>query len=247
VAASGDVVTFVDADDLIAPNALELVANAFAADAALDCLFVNVGPFGDLAAGTQANQTRAVRKILSRLGTRPGGDHRMPCSAGRTFRDPARRSADGFSARGDQALRASQSGSLRRERIRRFEFYFRVALRCRCALLAAHVYRPRCSGQSLFARTESRARLLDASVRIRAGLLDLPEVSKRADLRRSVRRSLADAHFERAYFAHQAGSGIPVERFCRIVRDRHRLASRQPIRQSTDDSDFGRSRAAAGK
>ena len=207
-AASGDVVTFVDDDDLIAPGALELIAEAFAADTALDCLFVCVEPFGELAEGTRANQTQAVRKILSKLGLdadATSGRLALPDNL--------------FEILLDGVPMAFQRVAIKRSALSRvglyegsgfddIEFYLRVALRCRCALLADRVYRWRCSGQSLFTRTESKARLLDALVRIREGLLDLPEVSKRADLRSSVRRSLADAHFERAYFAHQAGSGF---------------------------------------
>jgi len=67
------------------------------------------------------------------------------------------------------------------------------------------VYRPRCAGQSFFSRTDAKGRLLDSSIRVRDGLLKQPEVLASPKLRRVVRRSLADARFERAYFAYQMG------------------------------------------
>src|SRR5262249_3772947 len=148
-------------------------------------LFVNVEPFGELAEGTHANQTRAVRKILVRLGLDPN------VTAGRlALTDNL------FEALLDSVPMAFQRVAIRRSALPKvgryagsgfedIEFYLRVALRCRCALLADPVYRPRCSGQSFFTRSESKKRLADASVRIRQSLLALPEVSQRTDLRRS--------------------------------------------------------------
>jgi hypothetical protein len=89
------------------------------------------------------------------------------------------------------------------------EFYFRVALRCACALLGDAVYRPRCAGQSFFTRIDAKAGLIESSIRIREGLLKLPEVSKSPELQRCVRRTLADARFEKTYFAYETGRAFP--------------------------------------
>ena len=45
-AAAGDVVTFLDDDDLLDPSALEAIAKHFANYPQTECLFVNVGAFG---------------------------------------------------------------------------------------------------------------------------------------------------------------------------------------------------------
>jgi glycosyltransferase involved in cell wall biosynthesis len=211
--ASGDVVTFVDDDDLIAPGALALIADAFAADDSLECLFVNVEPFGELAEGTHANQARAVRRILVRLGLDPdttAGRLALTDNLFEVLLDGVPMAFQRVAIRRSALLKVGRYAGSGFEDI---EFYLRIALRCRCTLLADPVYRPRCAGQSYFTRSESRNRLADASIRIRQGLLALPEVSQRADLRRSVRRSLADAHFERAYLAYQAGHRFPWKDF----------------------------------
>jgi len=207
--ASGDVVTFLDDDDLLAGNALELIATAFRNREDLDCLFVNVAPFGELAEGTQVNQTRALRRILDELGL----DSR---SATGTLALPAKL----FEVLLDGVPMAFQRVAIRRSALSRvgpymgrgfedIEFYFRVALRCACALLADPVYRPRCAGQSFFTRIDAKADLIDSAIRVREGLLRLPEVSGSRDLQQCVRRTLADARFEKTYFAYETGKPFP--------------------------------------
>jgi len=208
-AASGDLVTFLDDDDLLAGNALELIATAFRNRADQDCLFVNVEPFGELAPGTLENQTRALRRILEELGL----DSRATTG---TLALPAKL----FEVLLDGVPMAFQRVAIRRSALSRvgpymgrgfedIEFYFRVALRCACALLADPVYRPRCAGQSFFTRIDAKADLIESSIRVREGLLKLPEVSGSRDLQRCVRRSLAEARFEKTYFAYEAGKSFP--------------------------------------
>jgi glycosyltransferase involved in cell wall biosynthesis len=208
-AASGDLVTFLDDDDLLACNALELIAAAFRDREDLDCLFVNVDPFGELAEGTRENQTNTVRRILEDLGV-----------DARTTTGTLALPANLFEILLDGVPMAFQRVAIRRSALSRvgryagrgfedIEFYFRVALRCSCALLADAVYRPRCAGQSYFTRSEAKAGLIEASIRIREGLLKLPEVSASPDLRRRVRRTLANARFEKAYFAYETGQAFP--------------------------------------
>jgi glycosyltransferase involved in cell wall biosynthesis len=208
-AASGDLVTFLDDDDLLANNALDLMAEAFRNRADLNCLFVNVDPFGELAEGTLENQTNALRRILVELGIDP------QTTAGVLALPPIL-----FEVLLDGVPMAFQRVAIRRSALSRvgpytgrgfedIEFYFRVALRCSCALLADAVYRPRCAGQSYFTRTDAKARLIDASIRIREGLLELPEVSVSRNRQRSVRRTLAGARFDRAYHAYRTGNAFP--------------------------------------
>ena len=208
-AASGDLVTFLDDDDLLANNALALIASAFLDQEDLDCLFVNVDPFGELAEGTLENQTNAVRKILDKLGLDAGtttGPLPLPQNLFEVLLDGVPMAFQRVAIRRAVLSRVGQYTGRGFEDI---EFYFRVALRCRCALLADSVYRPRCAGQSFFTRTDAKSGLMDASIRIREGLLELPEVAISPDLQRCVRRTLAEARFDRTYLAFQTGKEFP--------------------------------------
>src|SRR3982751_296139 len=55
-AASGEVVMHLDDDDLLKPQALAQVAASFRAHRELDCVFLNVEPFGPYAPGSVENQ-----------------------------------------------------------------------------------------------------------------------------------------------------------------------------------------------
>ena len=207
--ASGDVVTFLDDDDLLAGNALELVATAFRNRADLECLFVNVEPFGELAEGTLANQIKALSRISRQLGIDPRtttGTLALPSKLFEVLLDGVPMAFQRVAIR-RSAL--SKVGPYAGRGFEDIEFYFRVALRCSCALLADAVYRPRCAGQSFFTRIEAKAGLIESSIRIREGLLNLPEVAASPDRQRCVRRALADARFEKAYFASQSGKAFP--------------------------------------
>ena len=186
-----------------------MIATAFRNEPELDCLFVNVAPFGELAEGTVENQTKALRRILEELGLDP-----------RTTRGTLALPPNLFEVLLDGVPMAFQRVAIRRSALSRvgpyigrgfedIEFYFRVALRCECALLTDPVYRPRCAGQSFFTRIDAKAGLIESSIRVREGLLKLPEVSGSPDLQRCVRRTLADAHFEKAYFAYETGKAFP--------------------------------------
>ena len=208
--ASGDLVTFLDDDDLLAGNALELIATAFRKRADLDCLFVNVDPFGELAEGTLENQTRVLYGGYSRNWVWTRGRQRE------RWRFPAKL----FEVLLDGVPMAFQRVAIRRSALSRvghyigrgfedIEFYFRVALRCTCALLADAVYRPRCARTELLhadRRQGGPDRLLDSCSRRSA------EASGgfcEARLQRCVRRTLADAHFEKTYFAYETGKPFP--------------------------------------
>src|SRR3569832_749003 len=66
--ATGEVIFFLDDDDLLGVDALAQIDAAFRDDANLDCLFVNVEPFGSDAEGTRHNQTQAVTRVLATMG-----------------------------------------------------------------------------------------------------------------------------------------------------------------------------------
>jgi len=64
-AASGEVILILDDDDLLAPGALAEICAAFAAQPALDCLFMGVEPFGPHAATAARNRQVAVAKVVA--------------------------------------------------------------------------------------------------------------------------------------------------------------------------------------
>lgn len=65
-AARGDVVLHLDDDDLLTPVALAQIAAAYARHPELECLFINVEPFGTCASGTAANRSHALSRLLER-------------------------------------------------------------------------------------------------------------------------------------------------------------------------------------
>lgn len=203
--ASGDLVTFLDDDDLFTSNALELIAQVFHRQENLDCLFINVDPFGDRAEGTRENQVNALLKILGKLGFESGtpkGVLQLPHNLFEILLDAV---PIAFQRMAIRKAALARVGNFMGRGFEDIEFYYRIALRCRCGLLMDAVSRLRCGDQGYFSNEGARAILMDTSIRIREGLLLLPEVSNSRDTKQHVRRSLATAHFNRAYLSYVTG------------------------------------------
>ena len=66
-AATGEIITLLDDDDLLAPTALEKIDEAFTSRPDLDCLFLAVEPFGPYAKNPAENRKKAIDKILQRV------------------------------------------------------------------------------------------------------------------------------------------------------------------------------------
>lgn len=203
--ASGDLVTFLDDDDLFTSNALELIAQAFHRQEDLDCLFLNVDPFGDRAEGTRENQANALLKILGKLGLdsrTQKGVLQLPHNLFEILLDAM---PIAFQRVAIRKAALAKVGNFMGRGFEDIEFYYRIALRCRCGLLIDAITRLRCGNQGYFSREDARATLMDTSIRIREGLLLLPEVSNSRDMRQHVRRALATSHFNRAYLSYVTG------------------------------------------
>lgn len=70
----GDIVLYLDDDDLLTPDALETIARAYCENPRLDCVFMNIEVFGQFAAGSGRNQADAMAKLLSRVSATETGE-----------------------------------------------------------------------------------------------------------------------------------------------------------------------------
>ena len=208
--ATGELVFFLDDDDLLEPDALQMIDAAFRGDACLDCLFVNVEPFGRYADGVRHNQVQALSRVLAAMGvSRVAADGVLRLNSFRLFGALLERIPMAFQRVAIKRTQLLRVGPFRGEGFEDLEWYYRVALRCACGLLVKPCYRVRCEGQSYFSHPEAKQRLIDAIIRIRAGLLSLEEVIASPVLKRMVVASLARANFNKAYFAHKSGQPFP--------------------------------------
>lgn len=66
-ASTGEIITLLDDDDLLAPTALEKIHDAFTNLPDLDCLFLGVEPFGPYAANPAKNRKKAIDGIIQRV------------------------------------------------------------------------------------------------------------------------------------------------------------------------------------
>ncbi len=66
-ASTGEIITLLDDDDLLAPTALEKIHDAFTNLPDLDCLFLGVEPFGPYATNPAKNRKKAIDGIIQRV------------------------------------------------------------------------------------------------------------------------------------------------------------------------------------
>ena len=199
-AATGEVITLLDDDDLLSERALERIAGTFTRHPELDCVFLNVEPFGRFASGSVANQARAMTNFMQRVSTRE---------------------ADGIVFLADglfEALLRSVPLALQRPAARRGawnivgefttglmysepDWTIRASLCCRTALLREPLSRWRSEGQNFSVRPDTRARVAENGVRTAALLRERvrAQYARQRQYVRHCRRYLADAHFNQAY------------------------------------------------
>ena len=208
-AASGEVIMHLDDDDLLRENALDSVARVFHQSKQLDCVFLNIEPFGRFAAGSALNQTAALSKLLDRISVRE---------------------ENGVIFLGDglfQALLKSVPLALQRPAARRGtwnivgeytsgllfsepDWTMRASLCCQMALLREPLSRWRCDGQNFASKPEMRSRAIENGVTAAELLFKRlsADQAQQLDRLRLGRRFLADAYFSRAYEAfHSVGHG----------------------------------------
>lgn len=199
IAAGGDVVMHLDDDDLLHHDALSKINAAYTNFPDLECLYVNVKPFGAFAAGTEENQTAALSKLLSRAGG--------PEASGVVFfidtlfvsllksvplalqRPVARKSL---------WLRVGmlREGSYMPEP----EWSIKCALLSKPALLLDYVYLARMDGQNSVSSPVLIQKHREAAIDIRYSLISWVRSDPFLRLHYGeIRKSLSDVYFDQAY------------------------------------------------
>ena len=196
-AASGDLITLLDDDDLLEPFALQAIIDVFAAHPEIDCLFLNITPFGRFAAKASSNQVTALEKVIANAEL-----HRKQ---GLVFLGPAL-----FSTLLQTTPIPMQRPVARPttwKTIGKFSpgimcpepaWSARAALLCKTALLSTPVYRWRVNGQNHASRPEMQTAAADCILEDRVLLMKtmqngaLGEHVDRHALRASVATLLLD-------------------------------------------------------
>lgn len=209
-ASSGEVITYLDDDDLLAESALSSVAAAFSAYQELDCVFLNIKPFGRYASGSARNQSDALARLLERVSTREkngllffgeGLFEALLKSVPLALQRPAaRRSAWNIVGGYTTGLLFSEP-----------DWAIRASTVCRTALLREPLSLWRCDQQNFASRPAMFDRAVENGVRSAELLSQWCAAShKRSRVRaRNVRRFLADAYFGQAYHSFQARGRLP--------------------------------------
>ena len=216
-ASSGDVITFLDDDDLMAPQLVDAVVGALTSQAQLDAVFINIDPFGTAANGMRENQAKALAALLQRAGL-SGLSRQWPelLMLGPTLFEAMLRGLPlAFQRVAIRREALGRVGTYREGRFDNLDWNYRVALRCRSALLTTPLYRVRCEGQSFFTNARAEGRRAEAVIRVHEYLATLPEVEGSGRLLTAVRSALGAARFDKAYLAYTAQAPFPWLEFFR--------------------------------
>jgi glycosyltransferase involved in cell wall biosynthesis len=206
VAARGEVILHLDDDDLLTPDALAQIAAAYARHPELECLFVNVEPFGTRAPGTAANQSHALSRLLERArGTEDNG---VIIFNDRFFTALLKSVPMAMQRPAARKTLWNKVGLLRKgSYMPEPEWAMKTALFTQPALLLDPVSRFRVDGQNYVSQTAQKEKHLLAAVDIRTTLLawiaEHPAFSERV---REVKYSLADVYFDQAYHYQHSGN-----------------------------------------
>ncbi|MDP2025293.1 glycosyltransferase family 2 protein [Sulfuriferula sp.] len=206
VAARGEVILHLDDDDLLTPTALAQIATAYARHPELECLFVNVEPFGTYAPGTAANQTHALSRLLGRARSIEENDvtffndrlfGALLKSVPMAMQRPAARKALW------DKVGLLRKGSYMPEP----EWAMKTALYTQPGVLLDPVSLFRVDGQNYVSQTVQKEKHLLAAVDIRNTLLAwIAEHPAFAGRVREVKHSLANVYFDQAYHYQHTGN-----------------------------------------
>lgn len=191
-AASGDLITLLDDDDLLEPFALQSIIEAFASHHDIDCLFLNITPFGRHADEATSNQGIALEKIITSAAVHQGQQlvylgtelfstllKTTPIPMQRPVASPATWKMVGNFSPGIMCPEPAWAA--------------RAALMCKTALLSSPVYRWRVDGQNHASRPAMQSAATRCILEDRLLLLDTMQngaLGKPPD-RRALRTSIA--------------------------------------------------------
>lgn len=206
-AARGEVVLHLDDDDLLTPVALAQIAAAYARHPELECLFINVEPFGTYASGTAANQSHALSRLLERAQGME--DNGVVSFNNKLFAALLKSVPMAMQRPAARKTLWDKAGLLRKgSYMPEPEWAMKSALVCKPALLLQYAYLARMDGQNYVSRTSQKEKHMLAAIDIRATLLSWiaanPAFEGRA---REVQHSLADVYFDQAYHQQRRGNG----------------------------------------
>lgn len=205
VAARGDVILHLDDDDLLTPTALEQIASAYARHPTLECLFVNVKPFGAGTPGSAVNQANALSRLLERAqGVKDGGviffNDRLFAALLKSVPMAMQRPAARKTLWNKVGL--LRKGSYMPEP----EWAMKTALLCQPALLLDQVSLFRIDGQNYISQTAQKEKHMLAAIEIRTTLFAwINKHPVLAGHAQEVKRSLADVYFDQAYYHQRSG------------------------------------------
>lgn len=207
-AARGEVLAFLDDDDLYAPTYLERAVGALDRHPALDAVFMGVAWFGERAEQGQTDYEQALAKTLAEAAgqeVEPGllvfGEALLPALLKRVpmaFQRPVVRRA------AFERLGGYREGVLLWDG----DWALRAAMTLNTGLLTEGLYRQRAAGQGYSSRADRRLEHLLSSLEIRRHLLETARAG-RANRQRTVllRQAVARSSFHLAF--HHAAEGAP--------------------------------------
>lgn len=205
-AARGKVVLHLDDDDLLTPTALAQIAAAYDRYPELECLFVNVEPFGTCAPGTAANQSYALSRLLKRAQGVEGNG--MVFFNSELFTALLKSVPMAMQRPAARKTLWDKAGLLRKgSYMPEPEWTMKAALVCKPALLLQYAYLARMDGQNYVSRTSQKEKHMLAAVDIRNTLLAWIAVNPAFAGRASdVKHSLSDVYFDQAYHHQCSGN-----------------------------------------
>jgi len=216
--ASGDIVIYLDDDDLLADGTLAELDAHFRLHQEVDCIFMNVRAFGANAAQSNANQEKAVAEVLKEVSVKEEDGlwllgpetfdallNRIPVA----FQRPAARQR-AWKIVGGFNLETPYSRS---------EWAVRASTQCRVALTKRPLQLWRVDNQNYFSVPEKYRFGLDAAL---ATLHALLRRFKQVDAgkARRIRRHLGDAYFGKAWAIRSIDGEVDWESLARSIRYR---------------------------
>lgn len=202
--ATGELIAFLDDDDLYAPTYLERAVAALAKSPAVDGVFMGVSWFGERAEAGQGAYEYAMRALMKSLSSSPEQDGVITFERAGLFRGLLRTVPMAF-----------QRPVFRRASFERVGFYqsdillwdcdwaIRAALDCNCALVVDGLYMQRAEGQGYSSNRDRRGEHLSSNALMKERLLerDLTDTQRTA-----TRNAIADLWFDAAWSSARSGA-----------------------------------------